>query len=200
MSGYCQACAGLPAGHPDRLYHDHRYGFAPAVVVAGGWSGIEGGTPPLDEEEGVERYLFGLFLLEINQAGLSWSLILRKEPAFRDAYAGFSVDGVAAFGDAEYQAALLNPGIIRNRRKIAAAIENARRIRGLRPQYRRFQDWLDAHHPLGLADWVRLFKATFVFTGPEIVNEFLMSSGYLPGAHRTDCPVFPEARRSLTGG
>ena len=50
-------------------------------------------------------------------------------------------------------------------------------------------DWLAAHHPRPKDEWVKLFKQTFRFTGGEIVNEFLMSLGYLPGAHRPDCPV-----------
>ena len=46
-----------------------------------------------------------------------------------------------------------------------------------------FKGWLDAHHPLSLEEWTKLFKKTFVFTGGEIVKEFLVSTGYLPGAH-----------------
>jgi DNA-3-methyladenine glycosylase I len=86
---------------------------------------------------------------------------------------------------------LLNDaGIIRNRLKVNAAIENARRIQALRAEYGSFKGWLDAHHPQTLENWVKLFKRTFVFTGGEIVNEFLMSTGYLPGAHSADCPIY----------
>ena len=52
--------------------------------------------------------------------------------------------------------------------------------------------WLDAHHPRPKEDWVKLFKKTFRFTGGEIVGEFLLSTGYLPGAHRESCPVFAK--------
>ena len=52
--------------------------------------------------------------------------------------------------------------------------------------------WLDAHHPLSKADWVKLFRRTFVFTGGEIVGEFLMSLGYLPGAHVESCPIYSK--------
>ena len=71
-----------------------------------------------------------------------------------------------------------------------AAIENARRIQGLRGEYGTFKGWLDSHHLQPLENWVKLFKRTFVFTGGEIVNEFLMSTGYLPGAHTADCPIY----------
>ena len=54
---------------------------------------------------------------------------------------------------------------------------------------RSFTGWLDAHHPLEKDGWVRLFRKTFRFTGGEITGEFLMSIGYLPGAHHPACPV-----------
>ena len=84
---------------------------------------------------------------------------------------------------------IADAGIIRNRLKIDAAIENARRIVALRAEYGSFDGWLRAHHPLSKAEWVKLFKRTFRFTGGEIVGEFLMSLGYLPGAHQPDCSV-----------
>jgi DNA-3-methyladenine glycosylase I len=52
-----------------------------------------------------------------------------------------------------------------------------------------FEKWLDYHHPKTKDEWVKLFKKTFRFTGGEIVNEFLMSVGYLRGAHSEHCPV-----------
>lgn len=134
--------------------------------------------------------LFERLVLEINQAGLSWLTILNKRAAFRAAFAGFDVDRVARF-DADDSARLLaDPGIVRNRQKIAAAIENARRIEALRQSHGSFAAWLDAHHPRSPQAWTRLFRQTFCFTGAKIVAEFLMSLGYLPGAHETDCPVF----------
>jgi DNA-3-methyladenine glycosylase I len=99
------------------------------------------------------------------------------------------VDRVAAYGDEDRARLLADPGIIRNRLKVDAVIENARRIQQLRASHGSFAAWLDAHHPLPKGDWVKLFKRTFRFTGGEIVGEFLMSTGYLPGAHRPDCPV-----------
>jgi DNA-3-methyladenine glycosylase I len=150
-----------------RAYHDHYYGF------------------PIDDD----NELFGRLLLEINQAGLSWETILKKEASFRQAYNNFDIATVAAYTDADRTRLLADAGIIRNRLKVNAAIENARTILGLRQQYGSFAGWLAQHHPRGKAEWVKLFKQTFRFTGGEIVSEFLMSIGYLPGAHSTDCPV-----------
>jgi len=150
------------------LYHDDEYGF-PASV---------------------ESVLFERLVLEINQAGLSWLTILKKRTAFRAAFADFDVDRVAAFGQADLDRLLADSGIIRNRLKIEAAAENARRIQALRKSHGSLAAWLDAHHPRSLQEWTRLFRQTFRFTGGQIVNEFLMSVGYLPGAHEPDCPVF----------
>jgi len=164
MSSYCD----FAPGHPVHAhYHAHEYGF-----------------PQRDERE-----LFERLLLEINQAGLSWETILRKREGFRNAYDGFDVDAVAAYGDAEIARLLADPGIIRNRLKVLAAIHNAQVIQRLRQSHGSFAAWLDAQHPLPKAEWVKLFKKTFRFTGGEITGEFLMSLGYLPGAHREDCPV-----------
>lgn len=165
MSGYCDAAPGHPFHAP---YHDREYGF------------------PIEDEAA----LFERLVLEINQAGLSWLTILKKREAFRTAYAGFEVDRVAAFGARDKTRLLKDAGIIRNRLKIEAAIENARRIRAIRASHGSFAGWLEAHDPLPKADWVKLFRQTFRFTGGEIVGEFLMSIGYLPGAHRPDCPAY----------
>jgi DNA-3-methyladenine glycosylase I len=163
-AAYCLAAPGTALHGP---YHDGEYGF-----------------PARDE-----AVLFERLVLEINQAGLSWATILRKRPAFRAAYAGFDVDRVANFGDADVERLMGDAGIIRNRLKIAAAIDNAKRIQELRRSHGSFANWLDAHHPRSREEWVKLFKKTFRFTGGEIVNEFLMSLGYLPGAHEPGCPV-----------
>ena len=131
-------------------------------------------------------------LLEINQAGLSWITILRKKEGFRAAYSGFSVNAVAEYGDVDRARLLADTGIIRNRLKVDAAISNAQRILELRASHGSFAEWLDVHHPLEKAGWVGLFKKTFRFTGGEITGEFLMSLGYLPGAHVEGCPVFDD--------
>jgi DNA-3-methyladenine glycosylase I len=143
------------------------------------------GFPLMDD-----NLLFERLILEINQAGLSWITILKKADNFRRAYANFDVDIVAAYEEEDRARLLNDAGIIRNRLKVNAAIENARRIQALRTDFGSFKGWLDAHHPQSLDNWVTLFKRTFVFTGGEIVNEFLMSTGYLPGAHTPDCPTY----------
>jgi DNA-3-methyladenine glycosylase I len=130
-------------------------------------------------------------MLEINQAGLSWLTILKKRQAFRRAYDGFDPDIVAGYGDADRKRLLADAGIIRNRLKVDAAIANAQRILELRKTHGSFAGWLAAHHPQSKDAWVKLFKKTFRFTGGEIVGEFLMSIGYLPGAHAESCPVYP---------
>jgi DNA-3-methyladenine glycosylase I len=164
MSSYCDFAPGHPLHGP---YHDTEYGF------------------PADDE----AVLYERLILEINQAGLSWELMLKKRAGMRAAYAGFAVDRVADFDEAEVARLLADPGIIRNRLKVAAAVHNAQVIRGLRDSHGGFSAWIAGHHPRPKEDWVKLFKKTFRFTGGEIVGEFLMSLGYLPGAHRESCPV-----------
>ena len=99
------------------------------------------------------------------------------------------MERVAAFGAADRRRLLADAGIIRNRLKVDAAIHNARCIQEIQRSNGSFRRWLDLHHPRPLEEWVRLFRSTFRFTGGEIVNEFLMSTGYLPGAHAPSCPV-----------
>ena len=93
---------------------------------------------------------------------------------------------MARFGERDRKRLLADEGIIRNRLKVDAAIENAKRLLAIGS----FETWLDANHPRTKDEWVRLFKKTFVFTGGEITSSFLMSVGYLPGAHEESCPVY----------
>lgn len=153
-----------------KAYHDNLYGF-----------------PIQDDNE-----LFCRLVLEINQAGLSWETILKKETGFRKAYDNFELKKVAAYTDADRERLMSDPGIIRNRLKINAAIENARTILQLQKDYGSFEQWLAHHHPRTKDEWVKLFKKTFRFTGGEIVGEFLMSIGYLPGAHTADCSIYQK--------
>ncbi len=167
---YCQLSLGHPVHGP---HHDLEYG-----------------RPVFDD-----RLLFERLSLEINQAGLSWLLVLNKRKGLNAAFAGFEPEKVARFGEADRQRLLQDASIIRNRRKIDAVIENARRVCSLQRSHGSFRAWLDAGHPRPLKDWVRLMRQTFVFMGPEVVNEFLMSTGYLPGAHDPDCPIGEAIRR-----
>ena len=139
-----------------------------------------------------DNLLFERLILEINQAGLSWIRILKKAENFRAAYSRFDIDEIASYDETDRTRLLSDAGIIRNRLKINAAIEKARRIQVLRNEYGSFKGWLDSHHPQTLENWTKLFKRTFVFTGGEIVNEFLMSTGYLMGAHEVSCPIYKK--------
>jgi DNA-3-methyladenine glycosylase I len=170
MMTYCQYLREHPENTFHKDYHDNEYGF------------------PLKDDSA----LFERLVLEINQAGLSWITILKKKANFRRAYEGFDVDKVAAYGDLDTARLLADAGIIRNRLKVHAAIENANRIQNQRTECGSFKGWLDGHHPLNLEEWTKLFKRTFVFTGGEIVNEFLVSTGYLPGAHDQECFVYQQ--------
>jgi DNA-3-methyladenine glycosylase I len=170
MPTYCDVAPGHPFHGP---YHDCEYGF------------------PLRGDDD----LFERLVLEINQAGLSWLTILKKRENFRAAFAGFELERVARFGGREQRRLLRDAGIIRNRLKVEAAVENARRILRLRARHGSFAAWLDANHPRPKQEWVKLFRQTFVFTGGEITGEFLISTGYLAGAHVEGCPVYRRIAR-----
>ncbi|WP_435354902.1 DNA-3-methyladenine glycosylase I [Emticicia sp. SJ17W-69] len=157
-----------------KAYHDKLYGF-----------------PINDDNE-----LFCRLILEINQAGLSWETILKKEVTFRKAYHNFNIEKVASYTESDIARLLEDSGIIRNRLKVNAAIENAKTIIKLQKEYGSFENWLTHHHPKSKEEWVKIFKKTFKFTGGEIVNEFLMSIGYLPGAHTNDCHIYVEVLNS----
>ncbi len=164
MSSYCDYARENPA---HQLFHEREHGF-----------------PVRDEAA-----LFERLILEISQAGLNWDLTLKKRESLRQAYDGYAVDRVAAYGDADRARLMADPGVIRNRLKINAAIRNAAVLRALRGSHGGFAAWLDAHHPRQKPEWVKLFRKTFTFTGGEITGEFLMGPGYLPGAHSPGCPV-----------
>jgi DNA-3-methyladenine glycosylase I len=164
---YCDVAPGHEWHGP---YHDTEYGF------------------PLDDDAA----LFERLVLEINQAGLSWLTILKKRDAFRRAYDEFDPEVVAGYRARDRRRLLADAGIIRNRLKVDAAIANAGILLQLRDTHGSFAGWLAAHHPRSKEAWVKLFKQTFRFTGGEIVGEFLMSIGYLPGAHLPSCPVYPR--------
>ncbi|MDR1274313.1 MAG: DNA-3-methyladenine glycosylase I [Odoribacteraceae bacterium] len=169
---YCSYIESLSGDKKEwhKHYHDHHYGF-----------------PIHDDNE-----LFGRLILEINQAGLSWETILKKEASFRQAYDNFHVERIASYATKDRERLLNDAGIIRNRLKINAAIENAATLLSLQKEFGSFDQWLERHHPRTKEEWVKLFKKTFRFTGGEIVNEFLTSIGYLPGAHDETCPIYQE--------
>jgi len=169
-------CSAIERMQPDsrrelhKKYHDHHYGF-----------------PIHDDHE-----LFGRLIMEINQAGLSWETILKKEEGFRKAYDQFNIEKVAAYTEEDRERLLNDPGIIRNKLKVNAAIENAKTILELQKEFGSFEKWLEHHYPKTLPEWITIFRKTFRFTGGEIVNEFLMSIGFLKGAHEVGCSVNKE--------
>ena len=169
---YCKAIENMSGDKRDlhKAYHDKLYGF-----------------PIHNDDE-----LFCRLILEINQAGLSWETILKKEKTFRKAYHNFNIKKVAGYTEKDRKRLLADAGIIRNRLKINTAIENAKAILQLQKEFGSFEKWLSHHHPKSKDEWVKLFKKTFKFTGGEIVNEFLMSIGYLKGAHSEECVVYKE--------
>jgi DNA-3-methyladenine glycosylase I len=155
----------------DKIYHDCHYGVR-----------IE------DDNE-----LFCRLVMEINQAGLSWHTILVKENNFRKAYNNFDIQKVAKYEETDFERLMNNAGIIRNRLKIRAAIYNAQQLLSIQKEYGSFRGWLDIQGKTLYQDkseWVKLFKKNFKFVGGEIVGEFLMSIGILPGSHGEDCPVY----------
>jgi DNA-3-methyladenine glycosylase I len=169
---YCHAISWMKAAEQPlhKIYHDTQYGF------------------PVDNDD----ELFCRLILEINQAGLSWTTILKKQDSFRKAYSNFNVKKVAAYKQKDVERLLNDAGIIRNRLKVNAAIENAKAILVIQKQTGSFKNWLAQQHPKTKEEWVKLFKHTFKFTGGEIVNEFLVSTGYLHSAHHSGCAVYKK--------
>ncbi|MCY7411057.1 MAG: DNA-3-methyladenine glycosylase I [Chitinophagales bacterium] len=170
---YCDVAKNSSTHKVHKHYHDHEYGF------------------PIDDDD----RLFERLVLEINQAGLSWETILKKKENFYKAFAGFSIDKVSRYGEKQKLRLMHDAGIIRNRLKIEATIENARRIKKIQKQCGSFKNWLNQQHPKTKEEWVKVFKTEFKFTGGEIVNEFLMSTGYLKGAHLTTCETYNKILR-----
>jgi len=172
-NSYCKVVENKEESNVHRYYHDHEYGF-----------------PIHDDNE-----LFCRLVLEINQAGLSWDTILKKQQNFRNAYSHFDIKKVADYTEKDRVRLLSDAGIIRNKLKVNAAIYNANVILELQKEHGSFKNWLDTNHPLTKDEWVKLFKKTFKFTGGEITNEFLMSSGYLSGAHCETCSIFKKIEK-----
>ena len=167
---YCAYCENLEGDNLHKIYHDNHYGFL------------------IDSD----NELFGRLILEINQAGLSWSTILKKQEGFRELYDQFDISVIANYKEEKIQELLSDPRVIRNKLKVNAVIHNAQQILILKKEFGSFKGWIDSHHPKSLPEWVKIFKKTFKFVGGEIVNEFLMSTGYLPGAHQESCRIFAK--------
>lgn len=161
---YCIHCQNLTLDNIHRIHHDTVYGMAITN----------------------ENELFGRLLLEINQAGLSWDTILKKEDNFRTAYSNFEIQTVANYSAKDIERLMQEAGIIRNSLKINAAIVNAQRILELQKEYGSFFQWIKMQNADDIPSWVKIFRKKFKFVGGEIVNEFLMSIGRIEGAHSPD--------------
>jgi DNA-3-methyladenine glycosylase I len=167
---YCAYVQTLAQDNPHRIYHDTQYGF------------------PIESDD----ELFERLVLEINQAGLSWNTILLKQKNFQKAYDIFNIKKVSSYKEADKARLLADACIIRNKLKVDAVIHNAGVILALQKEHGSFKKWLDGHKGKSREAWTKLFKTTFRFTGGEIVNEFLMSTGYLPGAHVKGCKIWEK--------
>jgi len=162
-----------------------------------------------DEEWGVpvhdDRLLFEFLILEGAQAGLSWSTILKKRENYRNAFAGFNIKKVAAFTDADVERLLQDPGIIRNRMKIAAAIKNARGVLEIQKEFGSLDAFLwqfvsgtpkqnawtsmsevPAETDESKAMSKALKKRGFSFVGPTICHAFMQAVGMV-NDHITSC-------------
>src|SRR5262245_17468184 len=166
---------------------------------------VEWGVPSRDR-----RHMFELLTLEGAQAGLSWTTILRKRQGYRDAFARFDPERVAAFGPDDVDRLMLDPGIVRNRSKIEATIDNARAIVALeasgtsfvdhlwsfvggKPIQNRFQRMgeLPAETNESKSMSKDLKKRGFRFVGPTILYAFMQSAG-LVNDHTLDCYRYAE--------
>ncbi len=153
-----------------------------------------------DQEWGVpsrdDRHLFEMLILEGAQAGLSWSTILRKRDAYRLAYDGFDPRAVAAYGPERLEAQLRDPGIVRNRLKVAAAVTNARAFLAVQAEFGSFAAYLwpfvgdrprverrrtiadvPAVSPEAQALSRDLKRRGFTFVGPTIMYAFMQAVG-----------------------
>ena len=172
-NNYCDYVKNLDEEDVHVIYHNTQYGF------------------PVEDD----NKLFERLTLEINQAGLSWNTILIKQDNFRKAYSNFDIEKIANYDQGERERLLNDPGIIRNKLKVDAAIYNAQVILELKAEFGSFKNWLDKNHPNRKEDWIKLFKKTFNFTGSEITKEFLLSIGFINGAHSIDCPIYNKIKK-----
>ncbi len=184
------------AGEPDTLI---RCGWARREPNLG-YHDREWGTPLHDE-----RALFEFLVLEGAQAGLSWETILNKRDNYRAAFDNFDPAKVAAYGPAETERLLANPGIVRNKLKVAAAIQNARTFLAVQQEFGSFDayvwrfvggtprqnSWasladIPSQTDESLALSKDLLRRGFKFVGPTICYAFMQATG-LVNDHLTGC-------------
>lgn len=162
-----------------------------------------------DQEWGVpvhdDRTLFEFLILEGAQAGLSWETILKKREAYRSAFDDFDADAIAAYGTRRMRQLLANPGIIRNRLKIASAVQNAKALLAVRDEFGTFDGYIwrfiggeqrisafrtleeiPATTPESVAMSKDLKRRGFNFVGPTICYAFMQAIGMV-NDHTVDC-------------
>ena len=150
-----------------------------------------------------DRALFELLVLETFLAGLSWECVLNKRPAFREAFEGFDPARVAAFDEAKQARLAENAAIIRNRRKIAAAVRNAAAFLEIQKEWGSFDAWLwhwtggEALVECGpvtspLSDEISrdLKRRGMAFVGSTVVYAYLQAAGVI-NAHEPGCFLAP---------
>jgi len=159
-----------------------------------------------DEEWGIlntsDNYLFEMLILEMNQAGLSWETILNKRENFKKAYDNFDIDKVSLYDDKRVEALLNNKGIIRNKRKINASINNAIIFKNIIKQYGSFYNYLKTFtkgkiyiENNNTTNWLSddiskdLKKRGMSFVGSTIVYSYLQAIGIIY-SHEENCFLY----------
>jgi len=189
-----------PSGHTPEP--DGRCSWADGSEAMREYHDTEWGVPSHDEV-----HLFEMLVLEGAQAGLSWSTILNKRPNYRRAFDGFDPESVARYDDTRVDALLTDPGIVRNRLKVRAAVTNARAFLAVQAEHGSFDEylweWVDrkplVNHPRAPGDLPArsdlsdrlakdLKRRGFTFVGSTIVYAFLQAVGVIDD-HLVSCPA-----------
>lgn len=177
-------CAWVPEKDPLYVaYHDTEWGV------------------PVHEDGKIFEFL----VLESAQAGLAWITVLRKRENYRKAFAGFDPDKIAKYGQKEFESLMNNPGIIRNKAKIAATINNAKRFLEVKEEFGLFSKYIwsftdgktitnswknvkEVPAKTELAEKISadLKKRGFKFLGPTVIYAHLQATGII-NDHTTEC-------------
>jgi len=186
------------------------------MTIRCAWAAREPNLSYHDREWGVpvhdDRLLFEFLILEGAQAGLSWETILKKRDNYRAAFDNFDPARVAAYGPAKVAVLLANPGIIRNKLKIAAAIQNAQSFLAVQREFGSFDAYIwrfvsgrpiqnawtslqqiPAQTPESQAMSKDLLKRGFKFVGPTICYANMQATGMV-NDHTTDCFRYAELK------
>ena len=162
-----------------------------------------------DREWGVpnfsEQYLYEMLILESFQAGLSWECVLNKRENFRKAFDGFDIEKVILYGEDKQNELLENPGIIRNRRKVIASIQNSEIFKAISEEFDSFYSYLETFtngrtiyetgktaNALSDAISADLQKRGMSFVGTTIIYSYLQAIGIIH-SHDTDCYLYKKA-------